>query len=137
MPPVCARKGFPSMHVQTFLRAAGAISIACACAALTIATSAAAAESSSPLKLALHEREYFHTRGLDVLVFNNWYDGNFSDSKIAGIELIHHGVRTATNGDVRLSPTPEQWDPVSEMKQRDVQRTSGVIETRLAYPAQN
>jgi hypothetical protein len=125
------------MHLKTSLRAAGAISIASACAALTIATHAAATQSSSLFKLTLHEREYLHARGLDVLVFNNWYDGNFSDSKIAGIELIHHGVRTATNGDVRLSPTPEQWDPVSEMKRRDVQRTNGVIETRLAYPAHN
>src|SRR5688572_31902592 len=87
--------------------------------------------------LALDAREVLSTRGLDVLVFNNWYDGNFSDSKIAGIELIHHGVRTATNGDVRLSSTPEQWDPVAVMKHRDEQRPSGVIETRLSYPAHN
>ena len=53
--------------------------------------------------LVLNEREYFTKRGLDVLVLSNWYDGNFSDSKIAGVELIHHGVRTATNGDVRLA----------------------------------
>ncbi len=79
--------------------------------------------------------EYFSTRGLDVLVYSNVYDGNFSDSKIAGVELIHHGVRTATNGDVRLSPTPEQWDPVPVLKNRTVQRESGVIETRLAYPS--
>ena len=56
----------------------------------------------------LNEAGYFSTRGLDVLAFNNTYDGNFSDSKIAGVELIHHGVRTATNGDVRLSPTYSQ-----------------------------
>lgn len=114
-----------------------------ASAALTAGTEAqqspAAATSSMraapALHLTLHEREYFHARGLDVLVFNNWYDGNFSDSKIAGMELIHHGVRTATNGDVRLSPTPEQWDPVSQLLRRDVRHADGVIETRLAYPA--
>jgi endoglucanase len=79
----------------------------------------------------LNEREYFSTRGLDVLVFSNTYDGNFSDSKIAGIELIHHGVRTATNGDVRLSPTPEQWDPVPALKSRTVRE--GAVEAKLAY----
>lgn len=88
-------------------------------------------------ELALNDREYFTKRGLDVLVFSNWYDGNFSDSKIAGIELIHHGVRTGTNGDVRLSPTPEQWDPVPELKMRTVLRDQNAIEARLAYAKHN
>jgi hypothetical protein len=83
--------------------------------------------------LLVDAREILSTRGLDVLVFNNSYDGNFSDAKIAGIELIHHGVRTATNGDVRLSPTPEQWDPVPTLKSRRVDAAQNRIEVRLAY----
>ncbi len=83
--------------------------------------------------LTLNDLEYFTKPGLDVLVFSNWYDGNFSDSKIAGIEMIHHGVRTMTNGDVRLSPTPEQWDPVPELKTRTVLREQNAVEARLAY----
>src|SRR4029079_11218918 len=63
-----------------------------------------------------------------------WYDGNFSDAKIAGIELIHHEVRTATNGDVRLSPTPGQWDRTPTLVSRSVHTESGSIETCLAYP---
>jgi hypothetical protein len=98
------------------------------CVATVLATTAASAGD-----LTLNDREYFTTRGLDVLAFSNVYDGNFSDSKIAGVELIHHGVRTATNGDVRLSPTPEQWDPVATLKSRTVQKDRGVVETRLAY----
>ncbi|WP_202840009.1 glycoside hydrolase family 9 protein [Luteimonas saliphila] len=85
----------------------------------------------------LNELEYFHKRGLDVLVFNNYYDGLFSDSKHAGVELVHHGVRTATNGDVRLSPTPEQWDPVALMVDRQVDRASGTVTTRLGYAAES
>ena len=84
--------------------------------------------------LVLNDKEYFSKRGLDVLVFNNVYDGLFSDAKIAGIELIHHGVRTATNGDVRLSPTPEQWDPTPAVKERSVDRPTGAIHVRLHYP---
>lgn len=84
-------------------------------------------------RLELQEGDYLGTRGLDVLVFNNYYDGNFSDSKIAGVELIHHGVRTATNGDVRLSPTPEQWDPVATLVERQVDRATGAIQARLRY----
>ncbi len=52
-------------------------------------------DSSQVLKL--NDLEYFETRGLNVLVFNNWYNDMFSDSKMSGIEIIHHGVRTATN----------------------------------------
>lgn len=40
------------------------------------------------------------------------YNPGFGDQTLTGMEFIHHGARTATNGDVRLSPTPEQWDPV-------------------------
>ena len=83
----------------------------------------------------LNEREYFHKRGLDVLAFSNYYDGLFSDAKHAGVELIHHGVRTATNGDVRLSPTPEQWDPVALMVDRKVDARTSTVTTRLGYAA--
>ena len=70
--------------------------------------------------LRLGEAGYFSKPGLDVLAFSNVYDGNFSDAKIAGVELIHHGVRTATNGDVRLAPTPEQWDAAATLLERKV-----------------
>ncbi|MGJ4802556.1 glycoside hydrolase family 9 protein [Luteimonas sp. SDU82] len=83
----------------------------------------------------LNELEYFHKRGLDVLAFSNYYDGLFSDAKHAGVELIHHGVRTATNGDVRLSPTPEQWDPVALMVDRKVDTRTSTVTTRLGYAA--
>src|ERR687885_1772539 len=88
-------------------------------------------------QMQLNDRDYFETRGLNVLAFSNWYDGNFSDAKIAGVELIHHGVRTATNGDVRLSPTPGQWDPVPTLVSRHVDAAAGAIETTLAYADHN
>lgn len=73
-------------------------------------------------------------RGLEVLVFNNYY-GQFGDEKISGVELIQHGVHTATNGDVRLSPTPEQWDPTPRLVGREVDTLTGRVTTRLTYPA--
>lgn len=82
----------------------------------------------------LNEREYFQRRGADLLVFSNWYSGMFSDSKISGVELIHHGVRTATNGDVRLHATPEQWDPIPEFVGREADPGKGVVEAHLRYP---
>ncbi len=91
------------------------------------------AQNNKP-NLKLNDQGYFETRGLNVLVFNNWYNSNFSDSKISGIELIHHGVRTATNGDVRLEPTPGQWDAISELKDRKIIKKDNCVETYLSYP---
>ncbi len=87
--------------------------------------------------LKVNNLEYFETRGLNVLVFHNQYSGLFGDSKISGIEIIHHEVRTATNGDVRLSPTPGQWDPISEFVERKVNRENNSIEAFLKYPDYN
>ncbi|MBN1991986.1 MAG: glycoside hydrolase family 9 protein [Anaerolineae bacterium] len=83
--------------------------------------------------LNLNDLDYFETRGLNVLVFSNWYNSNFSDSKISGVEIIHHEVRTATNGDVRLHSTPEQWDPIPEFVKREVDRRANRIEAYARY----
>ena len=48
--------------------------------------------------LHLNDKGYYETPGVNVLVFSNWYDGLFADAKISGVELIHHGERTASNG---------------------------------------
>lgn len=85
-------------------------------------------------QVSLTENETFSTAGLDYLVFNNWYDGTFSDAKIAAIEIIHHDVRVATNGDVRLSPTPMQWDPTPAIREKRVLKDQGSIEVDLGYP---
>ncbi|MCJ7778419.1 MAG: glycoside hydrolase family 9 protein [Sedimentisphaerales bacterium] len=84
--------------------------------------------------LKLNDLDYFETRGLNVLVFSNLYNENFSDSKMSGIEIIHHEVRTATNGDVRLNPTPEQWDPIPKFVERKVNKENNSIEAFLTYP---
>lgn len=85
-------------------------------------------------RLAINDSDYFEKQGLNVLVFSNWYDGLFSDAKISGVELIHHGVRTATNGDVRLNATPEQWDLIPQFKERKINREEQSIEAFLHYP---
>ena len=84
-------------------------------------------------KLKLNDLDYFETQGLNVFVFSNQYNGFFYDEKTAGIELIHHGVRTATNGAVRLRSTPEQWDLIPEMVSRNVDKKNNSIEVVLRY----
>ena len=102
------------------------------CALATLAF--AASPASMAQDLTLNEAEYFETRGVNYFVFSNWYDGLFADSKISGVEIVHQGVRTATNGDVRLSATPGQWDPIGRMVERKVDPATGAIEVLLEYP---
>ncbi len=93
----------------------------------------AAFNYASGQDLKLNDLEYFETQGVNVLVYNNLFTGGFNDEKNAGIELIHHGVRTAQGGAVRLSNTPEQWDLVPEISNRKVDRASQTIEATLRY----
>ncbi|MGQ1891629.1 glycoside hydrolase family 9 protein [Thermophagus sp. OGC60D27] len=86
-------------------------------------------------KLQLNEKEYFETTGLNVLVFNNEYNGMFFDEKTAGIELIHHGVRTSTGGAVRLQNTPEQWDLIPTLVEKTVDKDNKSIKFTLRYEA--
>lgn len=95
---------------------------------------AASTGSAQQSLLLLNEQGYFEARGVNVLVFSNWYSGLFSDSKLSGVEIIHHGERTGTNGDVRLSNTPEQWDPIPELESRDVDAAAGRVVASLRYP---
>jgi len=68
--------------------------------------------------LRLNEKDYLETHGLNVLLFHNSYHDVFGDQKMGGLEIILHEQRIATNGDVRLSPTPTQWDPIPHFKER-------------------
>ncbi len=94
---------------------------------------------SSPLTwvsaqaLSLNDLEYFETRGVNVLVYSNLFTGGFNDEKNAGIELIHHGVRTAQGGAVRLSSTPEQWDLVPGISARTIDSVNQTIGATLRY----
>ncbi len=83
--------------------------------------------------LELNDLEYFERQGVNVLVYNKLFTGGFNDEKNAGIEIIHHGVRTAQGGVVRLSNTPEQWDLVPAIPSRTVDQKSKTIESLIRY----
>ena len=68
--------------------------------------------------LTLSPNDTLEEPGLSVIVHQNEFHPVFRDEKIAGIQLILHDVRIATDGEVRLSPTPEQWDPVPALVKR-------------------
>ncbi len=68
--------------------------------------------------LHLNDLDYFEMQGLSVLAYQNTFHDVFRDQKMSGIEVILHGERIATDGEVRLTPTPEQWDPVPKLSAR-------------------
>lgn len=96
--------------------------------------SAIVSANAAEAEVRLSPAGYLEDRGVNYLLFSNWYDGLFADAKISGLEIIHQDVRTATNGDVRLSATPGQWDPIGRMVERKVDEKTGAIETLLEYP---
>ena len=91
------------------------------------------AKMGSCQSIKLNEQEYFEKQGVNILVFSNQYNGMFFDEKTAGIEIIHHGVRTSTGGAVRLQNTPEQWDLIPKMVNRKVDKENKSIEVTLRY----
>ena len=93
----------------------------------------ACTQKGEEVSLQINEKEYFECQGINILVFNSEFSGIFNDEKTAGIQLIHHGVRTAQGGAVRLNRTPEQWDLVPKMTSRTVDAEHGTINIGLRY----
>jgi hypothetical protein len=89
--------------------------------------------SISGQSLHLNKQGYFENRGVNILVYSNQYTGMFFDEKTAGIEIIHHGVRTSTGGAIRLQNTPEQWDLIPSVTERKVDTAANIITTGLSY----
>ena len=62
-------------------------------------------------KLVIGKAGYFEMPGLNVLVYNN----TFPEGHQGGVEIIQHGNRVATNGELRLNATPGQWQPIPKL----------------------
>lgn len=92
-----------------------------------------AASFSQAQGLRLNDLDYFERQGVNVLVFSNSFNGGFNDEKDSGIEIIHHGVRTAQGGAIRLNNAPEQWDLVPTLIDRKVDKAHNAIEISMRY----
>jgi endoglucanase len=96
--------------------------------------------------LTINDQDYFEMPGLNVLVYHNI----FPEGHQNGVEIIQHGERVATNGELRLSPAPGQWQPVPRvgggyrhvgvspqtvaLDGRKVDRKAGEISVPCRYP---
>src|SRR5271157_2302047 len=84
--------------------------------------------------MTVTDRNYLDTQGFRVFLYDSTYHPVFVDQKNTAMEMILHGQRIATNGDVRLMPTPEQWDLVATLKVRHADKASNRLTADLAFP---
>src|SRR5450755_3403754 len=98
--------------------------------ALTVASSAFAADFA----MNMTDKGYLDTQGFSVFLYDSTYHPVFVDQKNTAMEMILHGQRIATNGDVRLMPTPEQWDLVATLKGRQADKAHNRLTASLAFP---
>src|SRR2546421_10485592 len=91
--------------------------------------------SGADFAMKLTDKDYLDTRGFSVFLYDSTYHPVFVDQKNTAMEMIFHGQRIATNGDVRLMPTPEQWDLVATLKDRHAAKANNRLTADLAFPA--
>jgi hypothetical protein len=80
--------------------------------------------------LQINQTEYLEKPGLNIMVFQDIYP----EGHQGGIGIIQNGTRVATNGDLRLEPTPGQWQPIPKVGKRSVDPTKNEITVKCTYP---
>jgi hypothetical protein len=80
--------------------------------------------------LSINDQEYLEMTGLNVMLAHDFYP----EGHQGGVAMILNGQRVATNGDLRLDPTPGQWQPTPAVGTRRVDRAAQEISVRMAYP---
>ncbi len=78
--------------------------------------------TGADFQMKVNDSGYLDTQGFSVFLYDSTFHPVFVDQKNTAMELILHGQRVATNGDVRLVPTPEQWDLVAQLKTKHLRR---------------
>ncbi len=91
--------------------------------------------SGADFAMKVTDKNYLDTQGFSVFLYDSTYHPVFVDQKNTAMEVILHGQRIATNGDVRLMPTPEQWDLVATLKDRHADKANSRLTADLAFPA--
>lgn len=86
--------------------------------------------SAQPPGFRLNDQEYFENGGVNVMAFQDIYP----EGHQGGVGIIMHGMRIATNGDLRLNETPGQWQPIPKQKKRTVNIAGNIITVNLTYP---
>src|SRR5438128_3229526 len=90
--------------------------------------------SGADFAMKVTDKNYLDAQGFSVFLYDSTYHPVFVDQKNTAMEMILHGQRIATNGDVRLMPTPEQWDLVATLKGRHADKANDRLIADLSFP---
>jgi endoglucanase len=101
---------------------------------LLLALTSGPSLSGPDFAMKVTDKNYLDTQGFSVFLYDSTYHPVFVDQKNTAMEMILHGQRIATNGDVRLMPTPEQWDLVATLKDRHPDEANNRLSADLAFP---
>jgi endoglucanase len=104
------------------------------CAWLFLALTFASNAFAGDFTMKVTDKNYLETQGFSVFLYDSTYHPVFVDQKNTAMEMILHGQRIATNGDVRMMPTPEQWDLVATLKGREADKANNRLTASLAFP---
>src|SRR3954447_15051065 len=81
-------------------------------------------------QMHLNNQEYLEYQGVNVMLAHDFYP----EGHQGGVGVIQNGQRVATNGDLRLEPTPGQWQPIPAVGTRMVDKATGAISVHMSYP---
>lgn len=100
------------------------------CIFFLLTTAVLGQEKNQQEGLRINALEYLEMTGLNVMLAHDFYP----ESHQGGVGIIQNGLRVATNGDLRLEPTPGQWEPVPKVGERVVDWENQTISVRMEYP---
>ncbi|WP_121809346.1 glycoside hydrolase family 9 protein [Mucilaginibacter kameinonensis] len=80
--------------------------------------------------MKLNAQEYLEYKGVNVMLAHDFYP----EGHQGGVGIIQNGQRVATNGDIRLEPTPGQWSPIPKVGKRVVNKSTGEVSVRMEFP---
>jgi endoglucanase len=83
-----------------------------------------------PTAMTLNKQAYLEYEGVNVMLAHDFYP----EGHQGGVGVIQIGQRVATNGDLRLEPTPGQWSPIPKVGKRVINTTTQEISVRMEYP---
>lgn len=86
------------------------------------------------LTMKVTDSGYLDAPGVSIMLYDDNYSPIFFDQKDAALQIILHDRRIATNGSVRLLPTPEQWDPIPHLITRQADKTHDRLTATESYP---
>ncbi len=88
------------------------------------------AQKAKPAAMALNNLNYLEYQGVNVMLAQDFYP----EGHQGGVGVIQNGQRVATNGDLRLEPTPGQWSPIPKVGKMVVDKKAQEISVRMEYP---